>query len=675
VSVVPLEPSVELRFNPTDLRPADLPRAGAYLGSPSEALEAALAVTRASVVNQMRVEMAGISEPTRAQLLRIADLAWQTFFWKYRKVSAPILADAYMKAYPAADAGDVPMGVIYDLADKHAEKIGGYFHETSADALAEGFDRLVNTRVPAREAANRVMDAYGLSPRQMRAYTGASQFHTPISDVMPRSLKARARAFIDKSFTQRTRKLSAQEEHNIDEQAKQFAWMWLQGKGRLNEKAQKMWITAKDERVCTICGPLHGQKVGLNDRFRTPEGEFWTPGIHPNCRCVVRLIENRFSKAAYGASGLYGRPLYDFNRQHPRGSEGRFSTKVRTQPQRQPVRTQTIDVDHEFERIISGIPPSPPAHVTYARAWPAEPAHKTRADLDTREQFAELIEAQPKRPRGLLSPLSSPLGETSAKLSLEEDRVVDMAADLAVHLRQEVRRDPKLQPTKTPTIPLVAPHFTFISAEQLANGDIGQLRVNHGMDWSKNDISTALAASVQIRAAEASKVMAIKREGRNRIRMKDRTGTEYVADLDEDAIRRTVGWHVSNATSHWHEHDEPAFDDGVTVDWKLAHGAGGRGDLGEPVALPNWVSYRTLGPRMNIDKKEFEFYVVRADRAPAEEGAVEFIPEEDGGGVTMGGDFELVPGSVDKFLHRGATPLTTFKIEPKGSVKMPEEGE
>ena len=327
-------PSVELRFNPTDLRPRDLPKAGAYLGSPADAIEAALAVARAAMVRQMRAEVRGLANPTHSQILRLADLAWQAVFWRYRKLSAPIMADAYIAAYRRANAGDVPMSVIYELADKHAEKIGDYFHDTSRQGLADGFNTLVNRRLPARAAADRVLDAYGLTPRQMRTYTAAKQFDTPVTDVMPRGVKAKARAYIDKAFTQRSRKLARQEEHNIEEQAKQFAWMWLQDKGKLNQKAEKVWITAKDERVCPVCGPLHGQKVGIGEQFTTREGKFWTPGLHPNCRCMVRLIENTFSKADWDP------------KEHPRGYHGRFGTATRT---------KTLDVDTEFERLTQGV--------------------------------------------------------------------------------------------------------------------------------------------------------------------------------------------------------------------------------------------------------------------------------------------------------------------------------
>ena len=38
---------------------------------------------------------------------------------------------------------------------------------------------MVNRRIPAKAAADRVMDAYGLTPRQMRGYTSTKQFDDP----------------------------------------------------------------------------------------------------------------------------------------------------------------------------------------------------------------------------------------------------------------------------------------------------------------------------------------------------------------------------------------------------------------------------------------------------------------------------------------------------------------
>lgn len=73
----------------------------------------------------------------------------------------------------------------------------------------------------------------------------------------------------------------------------ELVWAYNQGAlaGALQAQAQgylgrfhKVWLTAADERVCSICGPL--------DEVRVPEGALFpggyeTPPAHPHCRCAV----------------------------------------------------------------------------------------------------------------------------------------------------------------------------------------------------------------------------------------------------------------------------------------------------------------------------------------------------------------------------------------------------
>lgn len=57
------------------------------------------------------------------------------------------------------------------------------------------------------------------------------------------------------------------------------------------------WNTAQDERVCPICGPLHGIAIKIGDKFNpflTPVGKKYMgnkplirPPVHPFCRCGV----------------------------------------------------------------------------------------------------------------------------------------------------------------------------------------------------------------------------------------------------------------------------------------------------------------------------------------------------------------------------------------------------
>jgi SPP1 gp7 family putative phage head morphogenesis protein len=43
-----------------------------------------------------------------------------------------------------------------------------------------------------------------------------------------------------------------------------------------------IWETANDERVCPVCGALHGKREDDWNGLRSPPA-------HPRCRCGVRL--------------------------------------------------------------------------------------------------------------------------------------------------------------------------------------------------------------------------------------------------------------------------------------------------------------------------------------------------------------------------------------------------
>jgi hypothetical protein len=60
------------------------------------------------------------------------------------------------------------------------------------------------------------------------------------------------------------------------------------------EEMWRVWYTQEDEKVCHICGPLHGKRIehdpevdfGVSDVFGRP---LIGAPAHPNCRCVVRV--------------------------------------------------------------------------------------------------------------------------------------------------------------------------------------------------------------------------------------------------------------------------------------------------------------------------------------------------------------------------------------------------
>jgi hypothetical protein len=579
-------PFVELRFNPTDLRPGDLPQAAEFLGSPAEAMEAALAVSRHAMVEQIREQVRGLAEPTHAQLLRIADLAWEVVAWKFRRMSAPMIADAYISAYRDANAGDVPMSVIYDLAEKHSMKVGDYFHTTSKEALAEGFNTLVNRRIPAKAAADRVLDGFGLTTRQMRAYTAATQFNTPVSDVMPRSIKARARAYVDKAFTQRSRKLARQEEHNISEQAKQFAWMWLQDKGRLGLSAQKRWVTAKDEKVCPICGPLHGKKVGITEQFKTKEGAFWAPGLHPNCRCEVKLVasKTKLEKRWDIAKADDWEPKL-----HPRGGDpknkGRFSRKPKVAEKESLSRLQEfLDTAQTEEKVAedqgldfsqtAGLDFSQTAGLDFSKPRPLDFSIQAKPEVDLSQPEPGLDFSGVTKPglSGLRSTGQSlTLTNTRARLALRPslrdqlDAITVQAA--AAEARRNAVPEPEQKPRGRPkaeeygTYKFEKPVFGVVRGTDFAD-DLGtEINMTATTELMENDVAAAADASKLINTIVDAEVHRRWNQDGGVVDLYDDEGNPAgFASLTVGQVQEALDWYAINVNlnpaweNEWEDH-------------------------------------------------------------------------------------------------------------------------
>jgi len=316
-------PQVELHVR--DLHPDALHVAdGRRLGDLDQAISAALMSYRMLVINHVQAQLIALPTVTADKLLNAVDQAAGLFLPKYYKIIGPHVAAAYLRAYRRADAGDVPVEVLYALAQHHSEQTGEYFNETSRDAVVRGFNAFVNRKVPAKAAAEQAMAAYGLTPRAINGVVAISP-EGKILSAQPRNLKAKINEYIGRSLRNRFRIFSTQEAHNIDSQAAQTAWLWLGQHGRITETAQKVWITARDERTCAQCAPMHNVRVGYNDRFTLPNGaQLYVPGAHVNCRCVVRLLDTPVSKADWDP------------KEHPRGGDpenrGRFSAVARSKP-------------------------------------------------------------------------------------------------------------------------------------------------------------------------------------------------------------------------------------------------------------------------------------------------------------------------------------------------------
>jgi hypothetical protein len=58
--------------------------------------------------------------------------------------------------------------------------------------------------------------------------------------------------------------------------------------GDISRDTMQEWYTASSEITCSVCAPMHGQRIKMNELFTTGSGsKVKSPILHARCRCIV----------------------------------------------------------------------------------------------------------------------------------------------------------------------------------------------------------------------------------------------------------------------------------------------------------------------------------------------------------------------------------------------------
>lgn len=82
----------------------------------------------------------------------------------------------------------------------------------------------------------------------------------------------------------RAAQIAATEVTRVFAEGNQIAWM------SSGVVTHNQWRTARDERVCPICGPLDGQVVGLGENAFGASFGITSPPAHVGCRCWLAPV-------------------------------------------------------------------------------------------------------------------------------------------------------------------------------------------------------------------------------------------------------------------------------------------------------------------------------------------------------------------------------------------------
>lgn len=207
-------------------------------------------------------------------------------------------------------AGENPREVARDikgivgLTERQAKAVQNYrseletFHERRTGGgynLGAKIDRVNGYQVLRPDDDGSPMD--GITERRLRdfRYDGqlsrAMETGTPLTQAQ---IDKMVDAYERKYLAYRARTIARTEALRTTNVGIQDAWRQAIEKGSVPEaQTRRLWIVARDERLCEVCAPIPKMNarrgVEFGKPFQTPKGPWNIPPIHPNCRCTVSI--------------------------------------------------------------------------------------------------------------------------------------------------------------------------------------------------------------------------------------------------------------------------------------------------------------------------------------------------------------------------------------------------
>ena len=207
-------------------------------------------------------------------------------------------------------------GVITSAREFAATSITG-INQKTVQTLADLIADAIDTGMHRDELIRNIKRHVGLLPNHSVAVSNYEQ--TLIGGGLPqRQIGKLVRQYTERLLDYRATMIARTEVAQAMNLGQQKFWEQMQQRGMLPLDTQRVWITAADERVCPICGPMDGALAPLNGDWITDAGPVRHPAdVHPQCRCAMGLEFTHVGKSVFEA-------VTKFNPYHD--AEGRFTS-------------------------------------------------------------------------------------------------------------------------------------------------------------------------------------------------------------------------------------------------------------------------------------------------------------------------------------------------------------
>ena len=216
-------------------------------------------ILEAAVLRELKRQMRAVLAELKKENLQIDDFFWDEHERRMRNAIVPVLEEIYRTG--AARPTDVILGK-KGVLDFLGELTSSSLRWARRHALLLVAD-ITDT---SRKFVRQVIDEYFANP-----------------EMTIRELTA----LLEPRFGQITAEMIA-----VTETTRAYHEGVTQTANEIRRAGFQMigiWLTAVDDRVCEICGPLEGAKETYpgSNQWPHPDGMTYTPPAHPRCRCDV----------------------------------------------------------------------------------------------------------------------------------------------------------------------------------------------------------------------------------------------------------------------------------------------------------------------------------------------------------------------------------------------------
>lgn len=154
--------------------------------------------------------------------------------------------------------------------------------------------------------SSRDEDAVANLRRELRAKPGALirrsgiKVRVPARGFSDKRINELSKKYADSLLRKRADTIARTETIRASNEGQRLLWRQARSEGLIGDNARRKWIVTKDDRLDkTVCRPMSGQKVGIDDFFVLPDGsQVMSPPAHARCRCAQVLTFARARRRA-----------------------------------------------------------------------------------------------------------------------------------------------------------------------------------------------------------------------------------------------------------------------------------------------------------------------------------------------------------------------------------------